>query len=128
MSVEAAGRVCARASGHRSLGGARVVPRVVWCRDGSGVGRFCFLALTLSSNFQTSLLCQLREPLLGTSGAEQRNGLRSEPLFGDRHELLERAIAGLAKELDRSRRLPEAYTTRQVVNDAAPACSRAARG
>ena len=95
------------------------------------MGRFPrnrFSALALFGNFQPSLLRQLREPLLGTSGAEQRNSLRSEPLFGDRHELLERAIAGLAKELDRSRRLPEAYTTRQVVNDAAPACSRAARG
>ena len=53
---------------------------------------------------------------------------RNEPLLGDRHELLERIIAGLAKELDRSRRLTEPNTTRQVVNDAAPTRSRAARG
>ena len=80
------------------------------------------------SNVQPSLGCQLRQPLLGAPGAEQRDALRSEPLLGDRHELLERIIAGLAKELDRSRRLTEPYATRQVVNDAAPTRSRAARG
>ena len=85
-------------------------------------------ALTLFRNFQHSLLRQLRQPLLCAPGAEQRDLLRSEALLGDRHELLERIIAGLAKELDRSRRLTEPNATGQVVNDAAPACSRAASG
>ena len=85
-------------------------------------------ALTLFHNFQPSLLCQLSQPLLGTPGAEQRDALRFEPLFGDRHELLERIIAGLAQELDRARRFTEPYTTRQVVNDASPTRSRAASG
>ena len=80
------------------------------------------------TDFQASHLCKFSQPLLGTSGAEQRNALRSEPLLGDRHELLERIIAGLAKELDRSRRLTEANTAGQVVNDAAPTRSRAATG
>ncbi|MGB9339259.1 MAG: hypothetical protein WCB63_08480 [Polyangiales bacterium] len=44
----------------------------------------------------------MRQPLLGAPGAEQRNALRSEPLLGDRHEPLERTIAGLVKELDRA--------------------------
>ncbi|MGB5502964.1 MAG: hypothetical protein WBM75_11225 [Polyangiales bacterium] len=48
------------------------------------------------SNLQPPLLCQLRQPLLGTPGAEQRDALRSEPLFGDRHELVEPIISGLA--------------------------------
>ena len=87
-----------------------------------------FSALTLFRNFQPPLLCQLRQTLLCTLGAEQRDALRSEPSFGDRHELLECTIAGLAKELDRARRFTEPYTTRQVVNDAAPTRSRAARG
>jgi len=67
------------------------------------MGRFPgdrFSALALSGNFQPSIGGQLRQPLLGTSGAEQRNGLRSEPLLGDRHELLERFIPGLAEELN----------------------------
>jgi hypothetical protein len=55
------------------------------------------------SNFQASLLCKFSHPLLSTSGAEQRDLLRSEPLLGDRDELLERFIAGLAQELDRTR-------------------------
>jgi len=60
-------------------------------------------ALALLSNFQASLLCKFSHPLLSTSGAEQRDLLRSEPLLGDRDELLERFIAGLAQELDRTR-------------------------
>ena len=87
-----------------------------------------FSALTLLSDLQPPLLCQLRQALLCAPGAEQRNGLRSEPLLGDRHELLERTFAGLAKELDRARRFTEPNTTRQVVNDAAPTRSRAAMG
>jgi len=59
--------------------------------------------LALLSNFQPSLLCQLRQSLLCAPGAEQRDLLRSEPLLGDRHELLERFIARIPKELDRSR-------------------------
>ena len=49
-----------------------------------------FSALALFRNFQPSLGCEFRQPLLGTPGAEQHDLLRSEPLFGDRHELLER--------------------------------------
>jgi len=79
-------------------------------------------ALALFRNFQPSLLRQSRQPLLCAPEAEQRNALRAEPLIGNRHELLERVIAGFAKELDRSRRLTEPYTTRQVVNDAPSTC------
>ena len=56
-----------------------------------------FSALALFRNFQPSLLCQLRQPLLCAPGAEQPIALRSDPLFGDRHELLERFIAGIPK-------------------------------
>jgi len=55
------------------------------------------------TDFQPSFLCELRQALLGTPGAKQRAALRSETLFGDRHELLKPIVAGLAKELDRAR-------------------------
>jgi hypothetical protein len=54
------------------------------------------------SNFQTSLGCQFRESLFGAPGAEQRDALRSESSFGERHELLKRCIARIAKKFDRS--------------------------
>jgi len=92
------------------------------------VCRIYFSALTLFRDVQPPLLCHLRQTLLCTPGAEQRDLLRSETLFGDRHELLECTVAGLAKELDRARRFTEPYTAWQVVNDAAPTRSRAARG
>jgi len=112
----------------RWLGGSRVVVGVVFGPGRTRVARFRFSSLALFRNVQPSLLCKFSQPLLGTSGAEQRDALRSEPLLGDRHELLERFIAGLAKELDRSRGLSEPYASWQVVNDAAATRSRVARG
>jgi hypothetical protein len=44
--------------------------------------------------FLQSLLCAPR--------SQQRDLLRSEPLLGETHQLLERIIAGLAEEFDRS--------------------------
>ena len=77
--------------------------KAVFGRGLTRVGRFRWSALTLFSYFQPSLFCKFSQPFLGTPGAKQRNALRSEPLLGDGHELLERIIAGLTKELDRFR-------------------------
>ena len=77
-------------------------------------------ALALFSDFQPSLGGQFSQSLLRAPRSEQRYFLRSEPLLGDAHQLLERVITGLAEELDRSGRLSEPYPVRQVVDDAAP--------
>ncbi len=80
--------------------GTSELSRTIWAPWNRLMGLFSgvrFSALALFRNFQPSLLRQLRQPLLGTPGAEQRDALRSEPLLGDRHELLERFIAGIPK-------------------------------
>ena len=84
-------------------------------------------ALTLFSDFQPLFGSQFSQSLLCAPRSEQRDVLRSEPLLGDTHQLLERRIACLAEELDRSRGLPEPHPIRQVVDDAAPTRPRTAR-
>lgn len=84
-------------------------------------------ALTLFSDFQPLLGSLLFQSPLNNLTSEQRNALRSEPLLGDPHQLLERSFARIAKELDRPRRLSEPYPSWEVVNDAAPTRPQTAR-
>jgi len=65
-------------------------------------------ALTLLGDLQTLFRYHLREPLSDFPRPEQRNAFHSEPLLGDPHQLLERNFAGIAKELDQTRRFPQA--------------------
>ena len=64
------------------------------CPPFSGVR---FSALALFRNFQPLLGGQFRQSLLCAPRSQQRDFLRSEPLLGDAHQLLERIIAGIAK-------------------------------
>jgi len=65
-------------------------------------------ALTLLGDLQTLFRYHLREPLSDFPRPEQRNAFHSEPLLGDPHQLLERNFAGIAKELDQTRRFLQA--------------------
>jgi hypothetical protein len=76
-------------------------------------------ALTLLRDLQTLLCYHLRQPLSDLPRSEQRNAFRSEPLLGDPHQLLERSFAGIAEELDQTRRFSQACPASKVVNQGA---------
>ncbi len=58
------------------------------------------LVSTLLRNFQTLLGRHLHQPLLFAPRSEQHDALRSEPWLGEPYQMLDRIIAGVAKELD----------------------------
>jgi len=53
--------------------------------------------LALLRDLQTLLGDHLGQPLSDLPRSEERDAFRSEPLFGDPHQLFERVIPGLAK-------------------------------
>ena len=67
------------------------------------------------------------QPLSDFPRPEQRNAFRSKPLLRDPHQLLERNFAGIAEELDRTRRLSQAGPASKVVNQGTATRSPGAR-
>ena len=68
-------------------------------------------ALTLVRDLQILFPYDLRQPLSDRPRPEQYNASCSEPLLGDLDQLLERNVAGIAQELDQTRRLSQARPT-----------------
>ena len=64
----------------------------------------------------------LRQAVSDLPRSEERNASRPKPLLGDPHQLLERSFAGIAEELDRTRRLAQAGPAAKVVDHGAATC------
>jgi hypothetical protein len=73
-------------------------------------------ALTLVRDLETLRRDYLHQALSDLPRSEQRDASGSKPLLSDPHQLLERSYAGIAEELDRTRRLAQAGPARNVVN------------
>ena len=84
-------------------------------------------ALTLVRDLETMLCNYSRQALADFPRPEQRNALHSKLLLGDAHQLLERNFAGIAKELNQTRRFSQAYPASKVVNQGAATCSPVTR-
>ena len=84
-------------------------------------------ALTLKGDFQTLRRDYLHQALSDLPRSEQRNAFRSKPLLGDPHQLLKRNFAGIAEELDQTRRFSQACPISEVVNHGAAARSPVVR-
>lgn len=76
-------------------------------------------SLTLVRDLETMLRNYLHQALSNLPRSEQRNASCSEPLLGYAHQLLERNFAGIAEELDRTRRLSQACPACKVANHGA---------
>jgi hypothetical protein len=76
-------------------------------------------ALTLVRDLEIMVGNYRHQPLSDFPRPEQRNAFRSESLLGDLDQLLERNFAGIAKELDRTRRFSQECAASEVVNDGA---------
>jgi len=75
--------------------------------------------LTLLADLETLFRDHLCQPLSGLPRSEERNASRPEPLLGDLDQLLERNFAGIAEELDQTRRFSQASAASKVVNQRA---------